>query len=38
METGMEKVKSKKEVIPEAQRQKESPLCYIDGHMPPQER
>ena len=31
------KVKSKKEVILEAQRDKnESPLCFIDGHMPPQ--
>ena len=35
----LEKVKSKKEVILEAQkRQKESPLCYTDGHSPPQER
>ena len=34
----LEKVKSKKEVILEAQRQKESPLCYIDGHMPPRTR
>ena len=25
------------EVILEAQRQKESPLCHIDGHMSPQE-
>ena len=30
------KVKSKKEVIMEAQRDNESPLCFIDGHMPPQ--
>ena len=29
----LEKVKSKKEGIREAQRNKESPLCYIDGHM-----
>ena len=28
------KVKSKKEVIMEAQRNNESPLCFIDGHMP----
>ena len=35
----MEKVKSKNEVILEARRdKKESPLCYIDGHMSPQER
>ena len=33
----LEKVKSKKEVILEAQRdKKESPLCYTDGHLPPQ--
>ena len=29
----LDKVKSKKEVILEAQRHKESPLCHIDGHM-----
>ena len=27
------KVKSEKEVILEAQREKESPHCYIDGHV-----
>ena len=31
----LEKVKSKEEVILEAQK-KESPLCYTDGHMSPQ--
>ena len=32
-----EKIKREKEVILEAQRdKKESPLCYTDGHMPPQ--
>ena len=31
----LEKVKSKKEVILEAQRdKKQSPLCFIDRHMP----
>ena len=34
----LEKVKSKKEVILETQRQKESSLCYFDGHMPLQKR
>ena len=29
----MERVKSKNEVILEAQRDKESPFCYIDGHV-----
>ena len=29
----LEEVKSKKEVILEAQRDKKSPLCYTDGHM-----
>ena len=34
----LNKVKSKKEVIQEAQeRQMESPLCYFDGHMSSQE-
>ena len=30
----MDKVKSKKDVTLEAQKkEKESPLCYIDGHV-----
>ena len=29
----LEKVKSKREVILGAQREKNSPLCYIDGHI-----
>ena len=29
----LDKVKSKKEVTLEAQRQKERPLFYIDGHL-----
>ena len=33
----LDKVNSKKEVIVEAQRQTESPLCYIDGYLSPQE-
>ena len=33
----LEKVRSKKEIILEAQRQKESPLCLIDGHKSPEE-
>ena len=34
----VEKVKSKKEVILEAQREKkEGPLCHIDGHLSSQE-
>ena len=34
-----EKVKSKKDIILEAQRdKKESPLCHTDGHMSPQDR
>ena len=33
----LEKVKSKKESYSgSAKRQNESPLCFIDGHMPPQ--
>ena len=35
----LEKFKSKKEVILEAQkRQNESPLCHTDGHLSPHER
>ena len=33
----LNKVKIKKEVILEAQREKESPHCYIDGHLSSQE-
>ena len=34
----LEKVKCNKIVILQAQkREKESPLCYIDGHLSPQE-
>ena len=33
----MEKVKSKKEVILEAQRDRESPLCFTDGHVSSEE-
>ena len=29
----LDRVKSKREVILQAQREKESPLCYIDGHL-----
>ena len=32
----LRKVKSKREVFLEAQRDNESPLCFIDGHVPPQ--
>ena len=33
----MTKVKSEKEVILEAQKEKESPLCCVDGHLSPLE-
>ena len=37
--TGLGKSQEQKEVIREAQRDKKtSPLCFIDGHMSPQER
>ena len=32
----LEKVKSKKDVMLEAQREERSPLCFIDGHLSPQ--